>query len=101
MPTAVVFLDIKKAFDKIWHPGLLYQLHKLKFSTNLIKLISSFLFQRKFSFVEGKMSTPRETQAGVLQGYVLSPTLCSMNINDTSQTLGVYLALFGDATDCK
>jgi hypothetical protein len=38
MPTAVVFLDIEKAFDTTWHNGLLYKL-----SASLIKLISSFL----------------------------------------------------------
>jgi hypothetical protein len=43
MSTAAVFLDIEKAFDTTWHPGLLYKLAKLKFSNNLIKLISSFL----------------------------------------------------------
>jgi hypothetical protein len=42
------------------------------------------------------MSTPREIQAGVLQGSVLSPTLYSMYINDTPQTPSVYLALFAD-----
>jgi hypothetical protein len=39
MSTAAVFLDIKKAFDTTWHPGLLYKLSKLQFSTSLIKLI--------------------------------------------------------------
>jgi hypothetical protein len=43
MFTAAVFLDIEKAFDTTWHPGLLYKLSKLQFSKNLIKLISSFL----------------------------------------------------------
>jgi hypothetical protein len=38
---AAVFLDIKKAFDTTWHSGLLQDLSKLKFSTSLIKLISS------------------------------------------------------------
>jgi hypothetical protein len=36
--TAAVFLDIEKAFDTTWHPGLLYKLSKLRFSNNLIKL---------------------------------------------------------------
>jgi hypothetical protein len=49
MSTAAVFLDIEKAFDITWHPGFLYKLPKLKFSTRIIKLISSFLLQRKFS----------------------------------------------------
>jgi hypothetical protein len=34
MSMAEVFLDIKKAFDKTQHPGLLYKLYKLKFSTD-------------------------------------------------------------------
>jgi hypothetical protein len=48
MSTAAVFLDIEKAFDTLWHPGFLYKLSTMEFSTNLINLISSFLWQRKF-----------------------------------------------------
>jgi hypothetical protein len=44
------------------------------------------------------MSTPREMQAGVPQGSVLSPTLYNMYINDAPQTHGVHLALFADDT---
>jgi hypothetical protein len=74
--TAAVLLDIEKAFDTEWHPGLLYKLSKLEFSTNFAKLLGSFLSQRKLKFsVEGEMSTPRLMQAGVPQGSVLSPTL--------------------------
>jgi hypothetical protein len=47
MPTAE-FLDIGKAFDKTWHPGLLYKLRKLKLSKNLVKPISSFVSEGKF-----------------------------------------------------
>jgi hypothetical protein len=84
MSTAAVFLDIEKAFDTTWHTGLLYKLYKLKYSTNLIKLISSFLPERKFTVsVEGKISTPRYIQAGMPQGSVLSPKLYSMYINDS------------------
>jgi len=45
--------------------------------------------------VEGELSTPRDIQAGVPQGTVLSSTLY---INDTTQTPGVNLALFADDT---
>jgi hypothetical protein len=45
--TAAVFLDIEKAFDTTWHPGLLYRLSTSKFSTRLIRLISAFLSRRK------------------------------------------------------
>jgi hypothetical protein len=37
---AAVFLDIEKAFDTAWHPGLIYKLSNLEFSTSLIELIS-------------------------------------------------------------
>jgi hypothetical protein len=99
LSTAAVFLDIEKAFDMTWHLGLLYKLSKLEFSINLIKLISSFLSQRKFRVsVEGEMSSPREMRAGVPQRSILSPTLYNIYINDTPQTPGVYLALFADDT---
>jgi hypothetical protein len=83
MPTAAVFLDIKKAFDAIWQSGLLYKWSKLQFSIGLIKLIGSFLSQRKFSVsVEDEMPTPRYMQAGVSQGSVLPLlyTICSLMI---------------------
>jgi hypothetical protein len=48
--------------------------------------------------VEGKISTPRDIQAGVPQGSVLSTTLNSLYINDMPQTPGVYLGLFADET---
>jgi hypothetical protein len=99
LSTAAVFLDIEKAFDTTWHSGLLYKLSKSKFSASLIKLIGSFLSQRKFRVsVEGEMSTPRVMQAGVPQGSVLSPTLFNMYINDGPQTHGVNLGLFADDT---
>jgi hypothetical protein len=39
------FLDIEKAFDTTWNHDLLYKLCKLEFSTNVIKLISSFIME--------------------------------------------------------
>jgi hypothetical protein len=99
MSIAAVFLDIEKAFDTTWPPGLLYKLSKLQFSTNLINLISSFLSQRKFRVsVEGKLFTPRYMQAGMSQGSVLSLTLYSLYINVTPQTSGVNVTLFADDT---
>jgi hypothetical protein len=49
--TAAVFLDIDKAFNKIWYLGLLYKLSELKFSISLIKLISSFLSEVEFIYL--------------------------------------------------
>jgi hypothetical protein len=93
LSTAAVFLNIEKAFDATWYLGLVYKLRKLKFSTNLIKLLSLFLSARRLSVsVESEMFTLREIQGRVPQGSVLSSTLYSMYINYTPQTLAVYLA---------
>jgi hypothetical protein len=76
-----LFLDIEKAFDKTWHFGFLDELSHLTFLVSLIKLISFLLSQRKFRVsVEGEMFTPRDIQAGMPQGFVLSPTLYSINV---------------------
>jgi hypothetical protein len=99
LSTAAVFLDIEKAFDTSWHPGLLYKFTKLNFPARTVKLIRSFLFNRKFYVsVEGELSTPSEIQAGVPQGSVLSPMLYNLYINDAPQTAGTQLALFADDT---
>jgi hypothetical protein len=83
MSTAAVFLDIEKAFEATWHPGLLYKLSKLQLSVNLIKITSSYISHRRFRVsVEGEISTPTEIEAGLPKGSVLDPTLYSLYIND-------------------
>jgi hypothetical protein len=81
MSTAAIILDIEKAFDTIWHLGLLYKLSKLKCTISLVKLIGSFLPQRKFRVsLEREIATPRDIQARVSQGSFLSLTLYSIYI---------------------
>ena len=42
-----VYLDISKAFDRVWHAGLLYKLQRCGVSGQLLSLIRSFLKDRK------------------------------------------------------
>ena len=51
----LVFLDISKAFDKVWHGGLLYKLEKNGISANLLSWFSSYLKVRQscWYFKEG------------------------------------------------
>jgi hypothetical protein len=94
-----VFFDIEKAFDTTWHSGLLYKLSEFKFLTSLIKLLASFLTDRKFVvLVEGKFSAPRKIMAGVPQVSVLAPVLCSLYVNDAPSPPGTYVFLFADNT---
>ena len=41
-----VFLDISKAFDKVWHEGLLYKLKSMGISGELFKLLENYLTAR-------------------------------------------------------
>ena len=46
-----VFLDISKAFDKIWHNGLIYKLKQNGVGGDLLDTLTNFLKERKQSEV--------------------------------------------------
>ena len=61
-----VFLDISKAFDKVWHKGLLFKLSQNGISGNLLDLLSSFLSDRKQRvLLNGQIFEWRNVTAGV------------------------------------
>lgn len=45
-PTIAIFLDIEKAYNKIWNNNFLYQLNKYGYPTCLVKIVQSFLWKR-------------------------------------------------------
>ena len=45
--TRALFLDISKAFDKVWHKGLVYKLPQYGFTGNLLTILIDFLSKRK------------------------------------------------------
>lgn len=40
-----IFLDISKAFDKVWNPRLLHELESYRVKGKLLNLLSNYLFQ--------------------------------------------------------
>lgn len=77
--SSALFLDISKAFDKVWHNLLLQKMINYRINNTLIKLTHSFLKNRTFSIKSIiNTSTIRSINAGVPQGAVLSPTLYNL-----------------------
>ncbi|EFA13629.1 putative RNA-directed DNA polymerase from transposon X-element-like Protein [Tribolium castaneum] len=96
-----VFLDIEKAFDKVWHAGLIYKLKQLHFSDQLTQLIHSFLSHRTLKVREGnELSNPISINAGVPQGSVLSPLLYLIYCHDIpiKSQIATKTILFADDT---
>ena len=71
-----VFLDISKAFDKVWHNGLIYKLKQNGVAGDLLDTLTNFLKERKERVIlNGQYSTWTNVEAGVLQGSILGPLL--------------------------
>ena len=94
-----VLLDITKAFDSVWHHGLLLKLSSLGLAGNLARVISEFLTNRRLSVrVANIHSSFRNAPNGVPQGSVLSPTLFTVLINDIFDEVpnSVHTSLYAD-----
>ena len=71
-----VALDISKAFDRVWHAGLLHKLKSYGISGQIFGLISSFLSNRRLQVVlDGKCPQEYPVNTGVPQGSIFGPTL--------------------------
>ena len=94
-----VFLDISKAFDKVWHDGLIFKLQENGISGNLLKVLKHFSRNRKQRVVlNGQSSSWTNVKAGVPQGSILGPLLFLIYINDLADGLSSNTKLFADDT---
>lgn len=97
--TGMVTLDVEKAFDCVWHDGLLHKMLKQNFPIYLIKIIQSFLLNRSFHvYINESKSTTKLIAAGVPQGSCLSPTLYNLFTADVPILQNCYFAMFADDT---
>ena len=95
----MVFLDISKAFDKVWHDGLLFKMKQLGFSDHLVNFIKSYLSNRRQRVtICGQTSSWLPVEAGVPQGSILGPLLFLIYINDITDNIVCDIKLFADDT---
>ena len=97
--TRTVVLDVSKAFDRVWHTGLLHKLKSYEISGQIFGLISSFLSNRGVRVVLDGMSLQEyPVNAGVSQGSILGPTLFLLYINDLLDNVICNIAIYADDT---
>ena len=97
--TRAVFLDISKAFDKVWHDGLLFKLKSYGISSCLFSVLEDFLDNHQQCVVlNEKNSNWSPVTAGVPQGSVLGPLFFLRYINDLVDNVSSEAKLFADET---
>ncbi|MCP3901156.1 MAG: reverse transcriptase family protein, partial [Desulfobacteraceae bacterium] len=96
----VIFLDISKAFNRVWHKGLLFKLKQCGIRGKMFEWFVDYLdnrFQRVV--INGQASSWLPISAGVPQGSVLGPLLFLVYINDIVHVVRhCKIRLFADDT---
>jgi len=94
-----VFCDISKAFDRVWHEGLIHKLRLSGISGNLLSWLKDYLHERtQCVVISGCQSDPLPINAGVPQGSILGPLLFLIYINDIVRDIHCPIRLFADDT---
>lgn len=93
-----VFLDISQAFDKVWHPGLIYKIKHI-FPAAYFNLLKSYLTERTFQTkVNEEKSNYHPIHSGVPQGSVLGPILYVLYTSDIPESQNTVIGTFADDT---
>ena len=95
----VISLDISKAFDRVWHKGLLAKLPMFGLHHTFFSWIFSFLSDRSIAIrVDVYLSKPHSINSGAPQGSVISPVLFILLINHLLFSTSSSIFSFADDT---
>lgn len=102
LSSAMVTLDVEKAFDSVWHDGLIFKLIQINCPIYLIKLAQSFITDRScFVQINDSKSLEYLIEAGVPQGSNWAPLLYSTYLYDIPTPSNCDEAIFADDTALK
>ena len=88
---------MSKAFDKVWHEGLIHKLQTFGITGKLLSLLKDFLSNRSQRVaLNGQFSEWKNVNAGVPQGSILGSIFFLIYINDLSDNLKSTIKLFAD-----
>ena len=94
----IVFLDIKKAFDRVWHKGLLFKLKSVGFLGKLLDWFSNLSDRYQHVCIRNVTSSWKQINAGVPQGSILGALLFIIFINDIIKDINSFIRRFADDT---
>ena len=94
-----VYLDMSKAFDKVWHEGLIFKLKQNGVDGKLLRLLENYLSLRvQRVVINGFESDWGEIRSGVPQGSILGPLLFLVYVNDLEEGIRSSIIFFVDDT---
>ena len=93
-----IYLDLKKAFDKVLHRKLLWKLKCIGGLKGTLKnWMEDYLKGREMRIVvKDEKSEWRGVKTGVPQGSVLAPIMFLIYVNDMTEGVSSYISLFAD-----